>query len=114
MMANPSKDKGTRAETAVARYLADHGIGAERKALHGSADEGDIRAEAMGSVVCIEVKNRKRIALSDWMAEAASERANSGANVGWLVVKPGGVGMERVGRWWVCMEFDDLMEMMGR
>ena len=107
-MANPSKDKGTRAETAVARYLASVGADARRNALHGNADE------VMGSVVCIEVKNRKRVELSKWMAETVAERTNSGAEVGWLVVKPEGVGMDKVGRWWVCMEFDDLMAVMAR
>ena len=113
-MANPSKDKGTRAETAVVRYLENAAATARRNALHGSADEGDIRAEVMGSVVCIEVKNRKRVELSRWMSETIAERENSGAEVGWLVVKPEGVGMERVGKWWVCMEFDDLMAVMAR
>lgn len=113
-MSNPSKDKGTRAETAVARYLASVGADARRNALHGNADEGDIHAEVMGSVVCIEVKNRKRVELSKWMAETVAERANSGAEVGWLVVKPEGVGMDKVGRWWVCMEMDDLMAVMAR
>ena len=39
---NKSKQKGTRAETKVVRYLEDHGIKARRKALAGSKDEGDI------------------------------------------------------------------------
>ena len=113
-MSNPSKQKGTKAETAVVRYLAAMGAEVRRNALHGNADEGDIRAEVMGSVVCIEVKNRKRVELCRWMAETISERENAGAEVGWLVVKPEGVGLERVGRWWVCMEFDDLMAVMTR
>lgn len=112
-MANPSKDKGTRAETAVVRYLGEHGVRAERKALHGSADEGDVRADlADGVTACIEVKARKRVDLAKWMAETAAERDNAGAGVGILVVKPAGVG--RPGRWWACMELDDLMEAMGR
>ena len=32
----------------------------------------------------------------------------------WLGVKPEGVGMDKVGRWWVCMEMDDLMAVMAR
>ena len=113
-MSNPSKQKGTKAETAVTRYLESCGGTARRNALHGNADEGDIHAEVMGSIVCIEVKNRKRVELSKWMAETIAERDNSGAEVGWLVVKPEGVGETRVGKWWVCMELDDLMAVMAR
>ena len=38
-MVTRSKDIGTRAETAVVRYLAAHGFpAAERRALHGATD----------------------------------------------------------------------------
>ena len=113
-MANPSKQKGTKAETAVVRYLGQLGIEARRNVLHGSADEGDIMAEIAGCDVCIEVKNRKRIELAKWMGEMVRERNNAKADEGRLVVKPEGVGLEKVGKWFVCMEMDDLMRLVNR
>ena len=113
-MANPSKQKGTKAETAVVRYLGQLGIEARRNVLHGSADEGDIMAEIAGCDVCIEVKNRKRIELAKWMGEMVRERNNARAGSGMLVVKPEGVGLEKVGKWFVCMEVDDLMWLVNR
>lgn len=42
-MNNSPKAIGTAAETAVVRYLAAHGFpAAERRALHGATDLGDI------------------------------------------------------------------------
>lgn len=41
-MSNPSKKKGTAAETRVVKYLREHGIDCERRALHGNEDLGDI------------------------------------------------------------------------
>ena len=42
-MTNRPKAIGTAAETAVVRYLAAHGFpAAERRALHGATDLGDI------------------------------------------------------------------------
>jgi Holliday junction resolvase len=107
-MANPSKQKGTKAETAVVRYLEFHGYRAKRNALHGNADEGDIMADIGGLDVCIEVKNRKRIELAKWMGELSREKENAGADCGVLVIKPEGTGLEKVGKWWVVMEFDEF------
>ena len=107
-MANPSKQKGTKAETAVVRYLDLRGVDAVRNVLHGSADEGDIRAEIEGLEYCFEVKNRKRIELAKWMGELSREKENAGADCGILVIKPEGTGLEKVGKWWVVMEFDEF------
>ena len=46
-MVTRSKDIGTRAEAAVVRYLCANGwANAERRALRGSADWGDVVSEA--------------------------------------------------------------------
>jgi hypothetical protein len=75
-----SKDKGTAAETAVVRYLREQGATqAERRALSGSQDRGDI-AGVPG--VVIEVKNVSRDALPGWVDEAEIERTNDGALIG--------------------------------
>lgn len=81
-MSNPNKAKGTRGETKVVRYLADHGIPARRKALSGNKDQGDI--EIPEANICFEVKtgkqtyNYNRAQLTEWMRQAAEEETNSG------------------------------------
>ena len=58
-MTNRPKAIGTAAETAVVRYLAAHGFpNAERRALHGATDLGDITGTPS---LCWEVKGGHRI-----------------------------------------------------
>jgi len=69
--------KGTRWESAVVRALHDAGfVHAERRALRGTADRGDITG-IPGLV--IEAKNRRRAELAQWVDEAAAERDRDGA-----------------------------------
>jgi hypothetical protein len=74
---NRSKIKGTRWESAIVDYLRTNGVPhAERRALHGSLDRGDI-AGIPGIV--IEGKNAARAELAWWLDEAETERVNAGA-----------------------------------
>lgn len=96
-----SKAKGTAAETAVVGWLRDNGWPhAERRALSGAADKGDI-AGVPG--MCIEVKNAARYDIPDWLKETATEGVSANADHAVLVVKPKGVGDTRVGDWWAVM-----------
>jgi hypothetical protein len=84
-----SKAKGTAAETAVVRYLQAHGFPfAERRALAGAADRGDV-AGVPG--VCVEVKAVVKPSFGAWLGEAAVEAGNAGAGLGVVVHKPRGV-----------------------
>lgn len=94
-MANPSKQKGTRAETKVVRYLESRGIKARRKALAGSNDQGDIEmydAPRLGEPITIEVKagkqtaNPNRAQLEDWLRQSWEEAENSGTFLAVLIV----------------------------
>lgn len=93
-MANPSKQKGTRAETKVVRYLNDHGFVARRQALAGSNDPGDIEAYAPDSMdkIIIEVKAGKQTAaprrnqIEEWCRQAVVEGENSKAKSAVLIV----------------------------
>lgn len=93
-MANPSKAKGTRAETKVVRYLVDHGIHAERKALAGSTDKGDLRMLLKdGTEVTLEVKagkqtsNYSRSMMSEWREQTLVESINSGCPAMLVIVR---------------------------
>jgi hypothetical protein len=72
-----SKRKGTSWEGAIVDYLRGTGTPhAERRALGGAKDRGDI-AGIPG--VVIEAKSAARLELGSWLAEAEAERVNDGA-----------------------------------
>ncbi len=73
-----SKQKGTAWETAIVRYLAAQGWpAAERRALSGTQDRGDVFG-IVGWV--IEAKNCRALSLAQWVDEATIEQANAGAD----------------------------------
>lgn len=75
-----SKAKGTRWESELVGYLRANGVPhAERRALAGTLDRGDI-AGIPG--VVIEAKSAARLDLAGWLAEAEQERANDHATHG--------------------------------
>lgn len=94
------KQKGTAAETAVVKYLRESGQFpyAERRALHGINDKGDITG--MGPVV-VEVKDHKTLKLSEWLRELADEIANAEADTGAVVAKKRGT--LNVADWYAVM-----------
>lgn len=91
-MTNRSKDKGTKFETAVVRYLRvmleDDRI--ERRALHGSHDMGDIHGLRChgyeGIAECKDYKEWARADLDRWKAQTIAERDNADAGFALLVV----------------------------
>jgi hypothetical protein len=107
-MVNPSKNKGTSCESAVVKFARANGFPwAERMALTGAKDCGDVRLTPLGwtaGLIVIEVKAHKSAGtgqpgpaqLTEWMAQAEAERLNAGAAHCPLVVKRTGtadVGM---------------------
>lgn len=93
-MSNPSKKKGTAAETKVVRYLATFGIEAERRALAGSEDVGDIKMIWNKSEeFTLEVKagkqtaNPSRSQLEEWLRQAEVEGKNAGCRSALVIVR---------------------------
>ena len=93
-MANPSKQKGTRAETKVAAYLCERGIQAERRPLKGASDMGDLRAFlADGTEITVEVKagkqtfNPLRPDVEVWKRQTIAESANAGCPGALVIVR---------------------------
>ena len=77
-----SKQTGTAWETAIVRYLRERGFpGAERRALAGNKDLGDITG-IVGLMV--EAKAAKRHDLAGWSNEAAAQAINCKADM-WAV-----------------------------
>ena len=111
-MSNPSKTKGTAAETAVVTYLSERGWPhAERRALHGNTDKGDVTG--IPGVV-VEVKNHKSHAFPEWVREAEKEKTNAAAEVAvaWAKIR----GTTDPGKWVVAMsgaQFVALLKAAG-
>lgn len=78
---NASKTKGTAWETEIVRYLRDDAgvVHAERRALAGVADRGDV-AGVPGLVV--SAKNCAQMKLADWVREVEKQRTNARGAVG--------------------------------
>lgn len=83
-MTNRSKQRGTTAEREVVKYLQNWWPAAERRALSGNKDKGDV-AGIPGVVV--EVKAAQTQLLTKWQKETAAEQANADAARCMLVVK---------------------------
>jgi hypothetical protein len=109
------RDIGTEGESAFARYARVNGFpNADRHALHGSSDIGDVRLGDDVSVT-VEVKWGKEAEAASpaqidaWLVETEVERANSGNDVGVLLTKRKGVGKDRAGECWGYMTADTLV-----
>src|SRR5271169_4802551 len=88
-MTNRSKQRGTAFETLIVDWLKLNGFPyAERRALHGSKDLGDINIPG----VTLELKNCKTMTLAAWLDEAKVEAANAGTEVYAVVHKRRGKG----------------------
>jgi hypothetical protein len=91
----------------VVRFLQLNGWPhAERRALHGSADQGDITGTPF---IVWEVKAGKQAhnpgpnLLAKWLAQTEQERINARADVGILVMARRGYGATRIGHWWAVI-----------
>jgi hypothetical protein len=111
-----SKDIGTRAESAVVAYLRTHGWpAAERRALAGAADLGDITGTP---ALVWEVKGGYRAEtagdgiIASWLLETESERIHAGADIGILVLKQRAYGPRRAGFWSAVMTVGTLAQLV--
>lgn len=86
-----SRRKGTAFETAVVNFLREAGYdAAERRALQGRLDRGDIAGLPGWTLEC---KAEKTISLAQYMDEARAEAANAGTDLYAAVVKRRGKGV---------------------
>jgi len=103
-----SRAKGTSFETAVVRYLNEHGFPyAERRALRGTDDRGDI-AGVPG--VMFECKAVRTITLAQFMDEVKVQTKNAAARIGVAVVKR---RQKSVGEAYVVMTLEQFVGLIG-
>lgn len=112
-MANPSKRKGTAAETATVTWLQQSGrTWIERRALNGINDRGDI---AGWPGVVVEVKAEKAHDLAGWTRELEVEIVNAAAETGVVIAKK--KGTTNVDDWYAILparRWLALMDEAGR
>lgn len=111
---NKPKQIGTAGERAVVRYLQANGFPqAERRALRGRQDAGDVTGTPG---VCWEVKggeaarNASDADVHNWLLELDDEVGHADAEVGVLVLQRRGVGPQRAGLWWAVMMLGSLVD----
>ena len=106
-MSNPSKAKGSRWETAVAKYLRDNGWPeAFRLAPAGDADCGDIGGVRGWAFEC---RDRAKHDLSKNVRDANQRAINKGAAFGCAVMKKREHG---VGDGYVVMDLATFVEVL--
>ena len=107
-----AKAAGTRFESQVAAYLAEHvDDRIERRRQGGSKDRGDISSvRHRGQRVVIECKNTTRATLGPWVNEAEVERGNDDALVGVVAHKRHGNG--KPGDQFVTMTLRDFVALL--
>lgn len=117
IVSNPSKEKGTKCETAVVRAAHIAGfLAAERLALAGAHDMGDVR---LCRGVVVEVKGGKAAEqasaqlIEDWLQETEKERVNANADFGLLVTKKKGKGLDSAHLWDARMYFRDFVALVN-
>jgi hypothetical protein len=101
---NKPRAIGTYAETAVVRAARPRGFPyADRIALHGTLDTGDV---GLCPGVVVEVKGGEAargcsdLDVQRWLDETQRERDNANAAVAFLVVQRRAVGARNAARWW--------------
>lgn len=104
-----SRRKGTGWESAIVDYLKKNGVvHAERRALNGAKDRGDI-AGIVG--VVIEAKAEKAITLAAYVKETEAERLNDNARHGVAWIKR--VGKSSPADAYVLMTGEGLMRLLA-
>lgn len=105
-----AKAKGTIAESALVKFLRENGWPlAERRALTGTNDQGDVTGTPL---LAWEVKNHKSYKFPQWIDEANVEAENAGADYGILVVKPNGIGLSNQKHWWAILTLEAMTQLL--
>ena len=115
-MSSYNKAKGSKFETDVMKYLRKLGHFAERLAKAGASDEGDIVTIIAGQTYILECKNRKKLDLPTFWAEAEKEAKNyakarglPGCPPAFVIVKRRNASVEQA---WVIQPLEKWIEQM--
>ena len=113
-MSSYNKQKGSKFETDVMKYLRRLGHFAERLAKAGANDEGDIVTIIAGQTYILECKNRKSMNLPAFWDEAQVEAKNYAKARGMVATPPAFVIVKRrqhgVEKAWVIQDLDQWLQ----
>lgn len=113
-MANPNGRKGAQFETDVMKWLRSVGAICERLTKAGAKDEGDLVAIVAGKTYILELKNRKKLDLPEFWAEAQVEADNYAKARGLPYTPPSYVIIKRrnhgVSKAWVLQDLEQWLE----
>jgi hypothetical protein len=110
------KDIGTAGETAVVRYLQGFWPHAERRALRGINDAGDITGTPgiSWSVKAGQAAaNASDLDIDRWLAEAETQRSHANAALAVLVLKRRAYSAARSGQWWAVITVGTLTDLLN-
>lgn len=113
-MTNPPKQRGTAAESALVKLCTAWRIPAERRALKGNADEGDVWL--FGGRIVVEVKSRRTRPADEEIARMWGEANREAArvpqsDVALLVLKR--PGKAHPSEWWAVMNTAEYVWLCG-
>jgi hypothetical protein len=101
---------GTRLETAVVRWMREHGWPfARRLAKEGAKDKGDVTL-GDGLPVTIECKARKKFDLAEAIRELEAEMENAGVPYGYAILKRRGT--TDVGKYYAVLPVSVLNDLL--
>lgn len=106
MSGRASRDRGKRAEQAVARWLTANGWPAKTTRATSGAQQGDDLVTSTG--LSWEVKDHARLELAAWLDQARRQSVGKPA-----VVIHKRRGVADPGGWYVTMAADDLMRILN-
>lgn len=119
-MVNRPKAIGTKAESATLKVVKRYFPDADRAALHGASDIGDLMNtgdfcfEVKGGQAAKDAVNASQsVQITKWLAETERERKLAGRRFGVLVVQRGGVNYPDADRWWAIVTAAALADIMG-
>ena len=107
-MGNPSKQKGTRWESAVAKFLQSKGFPVWRMAQTGVEDEGDLGGLPSWAFEC---RDRQKIDLSKNVRDANNRALAKGALYGVTVIKKRNAPVESA---YVAMDLETFAKLLER
>ena len=105
-MANPSKERGTRWESAVAKFLQSKGFPVWRMAQTGAQDEGDLGGLPSWAFEC---RDRQKMDLSKNVRDANSRAIAKGALYGVTIMKKRN---SAVGSAYVAMDLETFAQIL--
>lgn len=108
-MSSKAKQKGSKAEREVVKYLQEWWPYAERRLAGATDDKGDVSGVPG---VCIEIKDHAKMALAGWIEEMILETKNARAWTGVVIHKRR--GKSNPADWYASMPVSNWVELLRK